>query len=175
MGVTVAKFYAGIGSRDTPPNVLVAMTIIAQRLEKLGYILRSGAAEGADSAFEEGADSKEIYLPWKGFNNNPSGLYGVCRDALLMAEKFHPAWGRLSQGAQKLQARNCYQIQGGDLQTPSEFVVCWTPDGCEKSSDRTSRTGGTGQAIAIADSYGIPVFNLQRSDAVSRLKSFLGV
>lgn len=169
------KFYAGIGSRKTPPNVLAAMTIIAQRLEKLGYTLRSGGAEGADSAFEEGADSKEIYLPWKGFNGNSSNLHSIHMGAILLARKYHPAWDMLSQGAQKLQARNCYQILGYDLRTLSDFVVCWTPDGCEKSSERTSKTGGTGQAIEIADSYGIPVFNLQRSDAVSRLKSFLGV
>lgn len=57
--------YAGIGSRKTPKNVLDFMFEIGKELALLGYVLRSGGAEGADSAFEKGADSvkgmKEIY------------------------------------------------------------------------------------------------------------------
>ena len=51
------RSYAGIGSRKTPPHVLAAMTQIAEALAERGYILRSGGAGGADSAFEKGAGS----------------------------------------------------------------------------------------------------------------------
>ena len=46
--------YAGIGSRQTPPNVQNIMRQVAKELEKKGYKLRSGHAKGADLAFEQG-------------------------------------------------------------------------------------------------------------------------
>lgn len=60
-------FYTGVGNRDTPHEYLEKMTALASLLEKEGCILRSGGAEGADTAFENGVRSlynKEIYLPW---------------------------------------------------------------------------------------------------------------
>lgn len=60
------KIYAGIGSRSTSQSVLDAITQVATKLGKEGWVLRSGAARGADSAFEAGAyaahGGKEIYL-----------------------------------------------------------------------------------------------------------------
>lgn len=44
-------FYTGIGSRQTPPEILKMMTKIATQLESKGWVLRSGGAEGADEAF----------------------------------------------------------------------------------------------------------------------------
>lgn len=85
-----------------------------------------------------------------------------------LASRFHPNFGRLSQGAQKLMARNGYQVLGYDLASPSEFVVCWTPDGCTSRATRTPDTGGTGQAIAIAEAHGVPVLNLANDDWESR-------
>jgi len=169
--------YAGIGSRNTPSDVLILIEKVASRLAALGYTLRSGAAAGADRAFESGCDAasgkKEIYLPWKGFRNSASSLFHVNNDALEMAARFHPGWSYCSPAARKLHARNCYQILGIDLKTPCAFVVCWTPDGCEHHDTRTSRTGGTGQAISIASANNIPVFNLFNPDALDRLAQLI--
>jgi hypothetical protein len=151
------KFYAGIGSRKTPPEVLRAMTSIARTLDAAGYILRSGAAEGADSAFEAGADPKrkEIWLPWHGFNMHTSPLL-PSPEAFVLAAEVHPAWTRLSRGARALHARNGCQILGADLRTPVDFVVCWTPEG--------DGSGGTGQALRLAVRNGIPIFDLGLGD-----------
>ncbi len=148
-------YYTGIGARSTPANVLATMTILATNLERDGFILRSGGADGADSAFEAGVSdphNAKIYLPWAHFNNNASALYDITQQAYDMAEAFHPAWDKCSAAARKFHARNCYQILGLHLDTPSKFVLCWTPDG--------AITGGTGQALRIALSLNIPVFNL---------------
>lgn len=148
--------YAGIGSRSSPPEVCRLMIDVAFYLSRRGLILRSGGADGADSAFEKGTinalGEKEIYLPWKGFNKNESPLYDVCSEALKMAEEYHPKWSALSYGARKLMGRNCYQVLGKDLRTPSAFIICWTSDG--------KASGGTGQALRIAKDYDIPVHNL---------------
>ena len=45
--------YAGIGHRNTPENVRNMMTNIGSQLAKMGFILRSGNALGADQAWEE--------------------------------------------------------------------------------------------------------------------------
>lgn len=148
--------YAGIGSRETPSDVIVTMEAIGKYLAEAGHTLRSGHAGGADMAFENGCNtangSKTIFLPWKGFNGSDSQFYTVSSEAMELAMQYHPAWGRLTQGGQKLMARNAYQVLGYDLDVPADFIVCWTVKGL--------KTGGTGQALRMADDYQIPVFNL---------------
>lgn len=164
-------WYAGIGSRSTPEPVLQQMRRIAGVLAKLDFTLRSGGADGADLAFEMGCDEasgvKEIYLPWQHFNNNDSNLFGVSEAALSMAKAYHPAWDRLSFAAKKLQARNCYQILGKpfDPDSKSKFIVCWTPRG--------EVTGGTGQALRMAEDLNVTVINLYSMSAVSDLQQLL--
>lgn len=59
------KIYTGIGSRNTPPDILDIMFRLAGKLASEGYVLRSGGAQGADDAFEQGAaDSTEIYYAY---------------------------------------------------------------------------------------------------------------
>jgi hypothetical protein len=123
--------YAGIGSRNTPEPVLALMQRCATRLEVLGYTLRSGGANGADSFFEAGCTHKEIYLPWPGFNGRQSEFQAVCDKALTLAATIHPRWDRLGRAARNLMGRNCYQVLGRDLSNPVDFVLCWTPDGVE--------------------------------------------
>lgn len=155
------KFYAGIGSRETPLSIKPQIERVVMYLNSREYILRSGGAPGADTFFEEYADKKEIFLPWRGFNDNLSELYIPTIEAFEMAEKYHPGWFSLSSGAKKLMARNCNQVLGEDLNTPVEFIVCWTRDG--------KASGGTGQALRIAEDLKIPIYNLYHKDALLKL------
>lgn len=161
------KFYAGIGSRQTPLDVLLCMTLYAQRLACNGYTLRSGGAFGADTAFEAGAGSnKEIYLPWNGVRRRfPDGGITVpdMGPALKLAAAHHPAWHYCSRPARLLLARNGFQILGADLKTPVDFVLCWTSG--------AMGLGGTGQALRIARSHNIPIFDLGKAcELPSQLK-----
>lgn len=173
------KYYAGIGSRNTPSDILTLMTKIATKLESEGYILRSGGADGADQAFEAGVNNpsmKEIYIPWNGYSDKQM-LYSIPNKAFEIAESLHKHWDNSSEAVQKLMARNAMQIMGKDLQTRSSFVICWTPDGCISEEDRSYEknmgTGGTGQAIAHAYRERIAIFNLQRSEHKARLLTML--
>lgn len=171
------RCYAGIGSRSTPPEILEIMTSVASCLEKEGWTLRSGGASGADSAFEKGAKSlKEVYLPWQGFNNKyqstsaeetylvASKLSGWV-ESLESVQKYHPAPECLSEAAIFLMARNAMQVLGSDMKSPSEFILCWTPDGRD--------IGGTSQAIRIAKSHGIPIHNMGKAQCVRKIRRFL--
>lgn len=160
-------YYSGIGSRNIPENIESLFISLGKFLEHHDFILRSGGARGADTAFETSVDSnhKEIYLPWERFNNNLSPLFNICDQALVMAEKFHPKWKNLNDKSKKFHARNCYQVLGGDLTEPSEFVLCWTPNG--------DGSGGTGQAIRIANAYNIPVFDFGQINTPQVFKDHL--
>lgn len=156
-------YYAGIGSRNTPDHIKSLMVNIAATLEDQGYILRSGGANGADRAFERGVSrgNKEIYLPFEGFNSSDSNLFNITTNALLTVDMYHTNPRGLSDIGKKLMARNAYQVLGQDLHSPVDFVVCWTPDGCNHFTKRSKYTGGTGQAIEIASRKGISVYNLK--------------
>lgn len=163
------RYYSGIGSRETPPGVKPMIEEVSTFLSKMGFVLRSGGAPGADSMFEEYCSGdKKIYLPWKGFNSNPSDLYlenidpEIVLKAREIAKKYHPRWNSLSEAAKKLMTRNTFQILGEDLNTPVSFVVCWTRGG--------TINGGTGQAMRIAKDLKLPIFNLYNKDCVHKIK-----
>lgn len=151
------KYYAGIGSRTTPGHILMAMNQIGEQLSDLGYILRSGGAIGADRAFEAmvvDPTKKEIFRPG---DASPK--------ARELASQFHPNWPACSDYAKNLHGRNAQIILGRDLDQPVLFVVCWTPE--------PMVTGGTRLGVKIAESRGIPVFNLFNEQRALGLQSFM--
>lgn len=170
------KYYSGIGSRESPAGILALMIEVGKFLAQKDYVLRSGGADGADKAFEQGCDQaqgqKEIYLPWKGFNDNPSELYlksktlkGIKDKAFELASQYHPAWDQLNYGARCLMARNGMQVLGQDLNTPVEFIICWNLGGFTH--------GGTSQALRIALDRKIPIFTLSKKECEEDVKAHL--
>jgi hypothetical protein len=171
----IKKYFAGIGSRAIPHAIIPKIEESCKILIDQKYILRSGGAEGADTFFENVYDKfggkKEIYLPWKDFNENKSNMYPKSEeewaDAFRLAEQFHPRWNQLSNYAKFLHARNGFQVLGEDLATPSLFVLCWTPEGKEM--------GGTAQCMRISNSYSIPIYNLAIDVHIQQLENFLNI
>lgn len=170
------KYYAGIGARQTPPNVLSVMRDLGTKLEEDGWILRSGGAKGADSAFEAGVrnpKSKEIFIPGRSFNGHYSNQQGVIdatqlasfEKALATVNQYHPAPDRLSPFARNLMARNAMQMQGIDMNTPSKLAVLWTPN--------AQTVGGTGQAMRMAGDLGIVIRNLADASTYKNVLKYL--
>lgn len=159
--------YTGIGSRETPKEIMILMEKVSKCLATQGLTLRSGGAPGADSAFEKGCDSvegkKEIYLPWKGFNKNPSDLYRPHALAFEAAMGVHPRWGKCSPAARCLHARNVHQVLGKSIATPvlPSFVLLWA-EPCTKTptNQQNKVKGGSATAVTLAQNFNIPVFNL---------------
>lgn len=162
------RYYTGIGAHATPPDVLDLMAAIARHSARQGIVLRSGGSPGADVAFEAGCGDgpKEIFVPWAGFNGNPSPL--VMTDGLLARVSGSDAWQALREALaaetlrvdldgiadeqRRLYARDVCEVLGADLSTPSERVVCWTP--------LTGEREGTRIALYVARDAGIPSENL---------------
>jgi hypothetical protein len=153
----MAKYYAGIGSRKTPEMVLASMAYHARYLSDI-WTLRSGGAKGADSIFEASAilheGKTEIF---KGED--------ATEDARQITAQYHPAWEKCTPYVRNLHARNVQILLGRNLDTPVEFVICYTKDGKD--------IGGTGQSIRIAKDRGIPVFNLYRHLDQLNLQTFV--
>jgi hypothetical protein len=151
------RFYSGIGSRAAPHEALIQCTKIAEVLETLGFILRSGGAEGADKAFESGVKnpSKKVIFRPKHCN----------KAAEEIASRVHPAWGECNDYVRQLHGRNAQIVLGLNLDTPSEFVVAWTFDGVSR--------GGTRTGLVLAKKNKIPTFNLADKEEAKLFGKFL--
>ena len=172
-------FFTGIGSRETPDDIGKILTTFCNIMTRGGYVLRSGGAGGADRQCEDGVynNHKEIYIPWKGFNKSESELYTKedSEEVIQIARENHPAYEYLKPPVKKLMNRNVYQVLGYDLNKPSEFIICYTSDGCKHHKDRTNKTGGTGLAISVASKNNIPIINLGDDNDLQMIKDFIKV
>lgn len=149
------KTYAGIGCVDTPAEVLEELTLIAQELEEAGYILRTGGDEGASEAMLEGIKdpkSVELFLPWEGYNDFESKPKKMPPGAYELAWKYHPDWAGCDPDDRRIHARSTMIVLGEQLDSPVDFILCYTPDG--------GKDDDTGQAIRVAEGeHLIPVFD----------------
>lgn len=190
-------YYAGIGSRAITSRSSYLMMRYSCAMAFMGGIVRSGGAYGSDTSFETGAKIAydkmvdlfglrageyanviEVHLPWNKFNGlspKPGSGYYLSNNAgaFDMASSHHPYWARLSSPERKLMARNSHQIMGLDMRSPSRFVACETPDGAFDRESTTSRSGGTGQAIRIADACAITVYNLKNKSHLEKIEQWL--
>lgn len=180
------KYYAGIGSRETPLYALAVMQFLSNYLSEV-YTVRSGGADGADTAFELATGKKkEVFLPWYGFSFSGDGLVINDQKSLSIAEllidgKFiknisplhEHSTQRMKQSKNeshlKLHRRNCFQILGSKLNSPIEFLTCWTDDKAITQAQTSQKTGGTGTAIRLASQLSIDVFNLSRDEHFIRI------
>ena len=157
--------YAGVGSRNAPPDILESIKHVAKSLASVGYVLRTGGAGGSDTAFIKGAiagfpyskqSSVEVYRPYWGMSvperyiERVQSFQTIEDEAYKIAKRRHPAWDRMNDQQRALIARNVHILLGRDLANPVDFVLLWTPKG--------RQIGGTGFTWKLANEFGIPVF-----------------
>ena len=167
----MSKYYAGIGARKTPPEIMSLMTDLAARLEEQGWILRSGGAIGADGAFQIGVkdpDNQRIYT------TNSMYEEGNISDAWASVDRYHPNPRAINGYVRELMARNYFQVMGKCSGVPSKFVICWT-DSYETDEQGLIKdaSGGTGQAVRIAYQNDILVYNLKHKEHLGRVLKFV--
>jgi len=146
-----SKWYAGVGSRKTPLNIQERMRNYAKKMAEEGWVLRSGGAIGADTAFATGAvragGLAEIFTPDE-----------ATEEAIELASKFHPAWHKCSPWVRKAHGRNAMVVLGYSLKAYCKHVVLWAPtERMMLSGEVINVMGGTGMAFRIAKAYDIPV------------------
>jgi ABC-type dipeptide/oligopeptide/nickel transport system ATPase component len=180
---TPTMTYAGIGSRETPQEVLELMTKAAEYLDGLGYTLQTGFTfknketgedeEGADKAFSQGSQNKILFGPSairktvKGVASLESYDDNVTKVSNNIVKEIHPAPDRLKPGAVKLMARNTNQIFGKNLDSTVDFVLFYA----QETNDPLRPKGGTGQAVEMARRKGIPTINMADANWRDQLKA----
>lgn len=183
--------YTGIGSRETPAEVVGVMEDAAYRLARMGFVLRSGKAAGADAAFQRGAQrfegaKCEIFIPWRGFTGGDGlvNTWDITLDAVDRqypehakmrwdwVKEVHGGWERLSQGARKLHERNVHQLFGADLGNAylnqSKFVLYYALE-----TKKGDPKGGTATCVNLAKKQGIRTLNLLHGENHEVLEKFL--
>lgn len=192
--------YTGIGSRETPPEIISVMEDAGYRLARIGFVLRSGKAAGADAAFQRGAQKyhiechlkqqcsaiAEIYIPWKGFKGG-DGLrdtYDIQLDHIdrtypgheemrwEWVKEVHGGWERLSQGARKLHERNVHQLFGTDLGNAYINQSKFVLYYALETKSGNPK-GGTATAVNLAKKQGIRTLNLFKPENLEVLEKFL--
>ena len=181
-----SRCYTGIGSRETPDDVVEFMERLAKVMADKGWGYYSGYARQADQAFHRGArlssnfdNTPSIdFLPWWGFEGArdrqssrfmvPSE-YDTFERTIEIASQHHRYWDNLIDSHRKLHARNVHQILGPDLHHISNRVFCWAVP--IKEGYRVK--GGTGLAVALARTYNVPVDNLFYKHVRDRLERFM--
>lgn len=195
----MAVYYSGIGSRETPENVLSIMENAAYRLARMGFVLRSGKAAGADAAFQSGVQRyvntsnikffghlAEIYIPWKGFRGGDGLIddWDLLPDVLdkqypghsemrwEWVKEVHGGWEKLSQGARKLHERNVHQLFGqnlGNAYLNQSKFVLYYALETKSGNPK----GGTATAVNLAKKQGIRTLNLLHEKNHEVLEKFL--
>lgn len=157
-GVGKNMVYTGIGSRETPDEVLTQIAEIAKELQSKGYTLRTGDAKGADEAFRNSVQSKEVYTTKDATDTTRT-----------IAKEIHPNPAALKDYVLDLMARNTSQVFGDNLDVPTDFVLYWALE-----SDNPMRPqGGTGQAVEMANRKGIPTINMGDPNWRNKLDSII--
>jgi hypothetical protein len=159
---------ACIGSRELSEHELSTCEKLGWWIARCGHELHSGNATGADQAYARGANQVNpelvhLHIPWYRYERA-----AICNGNIVwnleeisvewhekyakVAEKLHPAWHRLSQGARKLMIRNGFIVK-----PPPEFdfvdLVLAFPG--------RLKLGGTGQGMRLANDYGIKLVDLR--------------
>lgn len=154
----------GVGSRRIDETTYRSLLKLARWFADKGWHLRSGAAKGADSAWEEaweGNDQKTIYLPEPGFRGRPKDdpcyrcpVYDeIWFEAEDIAQSIHSGWAWMDDFSRKAHTRNVFQVLGDDLRSKADLVVaCAPPKG--RGVD-----GGTATAYRLGKLKYIPTFN----------------
>lgn len=181
----MTKHYAAIGTRKLSLAQKTLCKKIGAYLAAKGCILHTGAAQGADQTYAEGAFSKRgvvhLHLPWRayeeGWITGMSSLYGDAVQVDVLEEDddaafgsvtaLHPAPERLSRGGMALHARNHRIISPKIIGTDEIDFVIALP---------SISGGGTMQGIRLARQAGISVVRLDKltsKDARLRIDSLI--
>lgn len=168
------KYYTGVGSRDISSEEYSLIVKIAERMSDLGYVLRTGGAQGSDSAFMEGCrninpNMMEVWSPWVGFCKGETDTLTL--DEKGLARQFFikkgiiPWFDDMKQGAKRLHERNYFQVVG---RLPLSKVCIFCSD-----EEKGEPVGGTRSAVLTARNFGVPTYNLrnegQRDNLMEKL------
>lgn len=170
-----------VGSRKAPDYALDYARIIGIQLAQSGEEMFSGGALGMDDAWEKAyieagrSDLMNIILPKHRFGNKVDDGYNYLEitryDEMLLGyadeliQEVHEYYHKLDGFSYWAHIRNCFQVLGHDLKTPSTECFLYAP---VKGS---GVTGGTSTAYNLCKKFNIPTYNIADSRDLAYLKT----
>ena len=174
--------YTGVGSRETPNDILILMRRIGYVMAMKGVALRTGEADGADHAFYKGVvDANDIHgVKFKNevFVASAPKEYHYVNDVVNIfsgdssspidelrniAERIRGSWDDLSYFGAMCHIRNVAQVLGVDGNSPSRGLICWAKpvNPIQVTEEKMQYVEGeTNTAYCTAILHNIPVYNL---------------
>lgn len=156
-----------------PEEIKTKALDVAKILEEHHFTLRTDTVGELAKLFETVLTRKEEYLAWNDFNGKKSKFSFNTESSKNMAKLFSPKFEELKKPIQAFQARNARGILGQNVKSPIHLAIVWSADGAERFRDKTPKSAFISHQLALTSALRIPVFNLERPDCVSRLRSFL--
>ncbi len=148
------RIYTGMGARNPKNTIKEVIEYIAATLAEKDFILYSGGSPGCQVCFEKGCDKKNgmknIFIPWKDYNNSNSPLISWGRKLTSATEPLVNDWKRMAPEVRYLHIRNTQMLLGYNLDKPSKLIICWFP--------YLSYEYGT--IVNYANLFHIPIFNI---------------
>lgn len=168
--MTTNKIYCCVSSDDVPREVILYARKLSVRLKELGFHYRFTGLTTLDKSMNFIQDS------------GSSTFYGEHLDYhnwhVATMKRYLPTFYRITSTITlEDYQRNLHQLSQRGTHTYSDFLICWTPCGSETEDElyknREWKHGFVAASIAIANVRKIPVFNLQKPDALSRFYAFM--
>lgn len=159
---TNTKIATLVGSRKPPDDISHLAFSIGKKLSDIGVINRTGGAVGMDSDFAK-FYNHSLIENYRSSNDQYDcidvSVFDNYQEAYDLTERIVPHFEQLDHSQRGLHVRNCYQVLGRDLRSPSDILICW----CKMSGGVP--VGGTRTAITLARMHNVPVFNLYNENS----------
>lgn len=168
------KPYAVMSNDQIPEHALRQIQHAVERLNNKGFTARTNCSKGAAMAIEQIATSKELILPWSGFEGRETKMGWTTGTALATTGRYHQSWDGLSDAVKKIIASGVRLIAGDKMNSPALFLICWSQDGANHGTQVNKGTGNLSIPLSVASDLLIPIFNLGKEGDYERLMRHIG-
>lgn len=162
--------------QQLPKDMAAQAAQIGKELSDLGWTYRGGYEEPGlmtmDIAVNK--DSREIFVPWQGFNKGRHKHEGVlvchCLEthlsAIEMAQQAYPTFKEETTEIQMYWVRNIYLLLGENLDKPTDLVIYY------QDGQTTAKTGSQ-YLLHAALQMEVPCFNIQNQQGMDKLYEYV--
>ncbi|EPR7483870.1 hypothetical protein ACU8KO_002494 [Vibrio alginolyticus] len=180
-----AKRYTGLCAEDAPESESQFLSVIAERLAREGYFLRSGGLESHSAPFEAGVwapigidpenpraiiPPMHIYLPLERVGErlaDQKTYFDIQQQHFMKSGHYHEIASAHRDVRLTISMKRSFELDslvpallGCDLDNMSRFMVCWAPNPTFDSNNKMNDCSGSmSMAVRIAYSHGIEIFN----------------
>ena len=155
--------------KDFPEEVKSQIFDIASKMlgKKMTVRINADDKEFIDRLMTLSSDKVEVYLPWRGFNQiEGKRTYNTvtCKD---IAAKHFIGWEKIPDSVKAIMAAQVRMMFGDRNNSIALCLITWSKDGASKPMEVSKDTGRVSFVIKMASSFGFPVLNLQRPQALA--------